>query len=402
VSFAQEALASPHADAPCWCAPSSLLCDLPAPPPTPPLTLTPPTPPLTLTPTPTPTPTMTPARRFPPVHIYSCWHDVFLSQAIKDYAALAPHQPACRLIVGAHDHWSCARPEHLSLILRVVLDCLQTHLPPVGGGAATPAAGSLRRAGCLPLRGFHGEGDAARPDAECTLPVQLCLLGSSRWVGYAAWPPPVTPTTLYLAHSHQLVSEPAPAAANPATAAAPLRYSYVYHPAEPTPAAGGPSFNPLNSGAADQRAIERRADVLVFSTAPLPSRLRLVGSVSLRLRLSASARSVDILGRLCLVTRRGSVNLCEGIISLVARPGEASIGGAAGRQVTLELGPVAADFEPGSQLRLHVASAAHPRWARNLCGDPDVAWAKRKSGAAACRVHVWADGSSALVLPREV
>ena len=31
---------------------------------------------------------------------------------------------------------------------------------------------------------------------------------------------------------------------------------------------------------------------------------------------------------------------------------------------------MAADFEPGSQLRLHVASAAHPRWARNLCGAP--------------------------------
>ena len=91
---------------------------------------------------------------------------------------------------------------------------------------------------------------------------------------------------------------------------------------------------------------------------------------------------------------------------------------------------MAADFEPGSQLRLHVASAAHPRWARNLCGaplylphispvsplhlpynphrwarnlcgDPDVAWAKRTSGCAACRVHIWADGSSALVLPRE-
>jgi len=42
-----------------------------------------------------------------------------------------------------------------------------------------------------------------------------------------------------------------------------------------------------------------------------------------------------------------------------------------------------------------------PRWARNLCGDPGVAWAQRTSGAAACRVHIWADGSSALVLPRE-
>ena len=47
VSFVQEALASPHADAPCWRAPSSLLCDLPGPPPTRPLTST-----LTSTPTP--------------------------------------------------------------------------------------------------------------------------------------------------------------------------------------------------------------------------------------------------------------------------------------------------------------------------------------------------------------
>jgi len=416
VGFVQEALVSPHADAPCWRTPSSLLCDLPAlPPPTPVTALAatppPPLPPSAATPTPSPTPTLTltsptptpPARLFPPVHIYSCWHDVFMAQAIVDYVTLAPHQPACRLIVGAHDHWSCARPEHLGLILRVVLDCLETHLPPAHhtdhATAGAAAAGSLRRAGCPPLRGFHGEGGAARPDAECALPVQLCFLGSHRWVGYAAWPPPVTPATLYLAHSRQLTGEPPPPAA---AATAPLRYSYVYHPAEPTPAAGGPSFNPLNSGAVDQRRIERRPDVLVFSTAPLPSHLRLVGHVSLRLRLSASARSVDILGRLCLVTRRGSVNLCEGIISLVARPGEASIGGAAGRQVTLELGPVAADFEPGSQLRLHVASAAHPRWARNLCGDPDIPWAERKSGAAACRVHIWADGSSALVLPSEV
>ena len=182
-----------------------------------------------------------------------------MAQAIVDYVTLAPHQPACRLIVGAHDHWSCARPEHLGLILRVVLDCLETHLPPAHhtdhATAGAAAAGSLRRAGCPPLRGFHGEGGAARPDAECALPVQLCFLGSHRWVGYAAWPPPVTPATLYLAHSRQLTGEPPPPAA---AATAPLRYSYVYHPAEPTPAAGGPSFNPLNSGAVDQRRIERR------------------------------------------------------------------------------------------------------------------------------------------------
>ena len=62
------------------------------------------------------------------------------------------------------------------------------------------------------------------------------------------------------------------------------------------------------------------------------------------IRVAASAPTVDLLGRLCLVTRLGSVNLCEGLVSLAAAPGEAAIGGAAGREVELELGPVAADF----------------------------------------------------------
>ena len=351
------------------------------------------------------------------MHIYTCWHDVFLAQAIRDYEALAPHQSACRLVVGAHDHWGTQRPAHLGLVLRFVMACLETHLPPRhppprrwfglaplsrarsrDGDDATPAPASLLRPRCPPLRGYHSAGGAARPAAECALPVQLCLLGTQRWVGYATWPPPVTRSTLYLTPTRQLASEPPPP---PPAGAPPPRCAYTYTPSEPTPAAGGPSFNPLNSGAHNQRAIERRPDVLVFSTPPLPRGLRLVGRVVLRLRVAASARAVDLLGRLCLVTPLGSVNLCEGLASLIVIPGEAAIGAGGGRQVTLTLGPVAAEFEPGTRLRLHVSSAAHPRWARNLCGDPEVPWAQRKAGAASCRVHVWADGSSALVLPLE-
>ena len=35
-----------------------------------------------------------------------------------------------------------------------------------------------------------------------------------------------------------------------------FRPGYHYNPARPTPAAGGPSFNPMNTGAKDQAMIE--------------------------------------------------------------------------------------------------------------------------------------------------
>ena len=94
----------------------------------------------------------------------------------------------------------------------------------------------------------------------------------------------------------------------------------------------------------------------------------------MQLRLWCTAPSVDIVSRLCLVTRNGrSTNLTEALTRVDALEGEATIGGAdvnpypiggsdanAGRLVTVILAPVAAEVGRGEKLRLQVCSLSRP------------------------------------------
>jgi predicted acyl esterase len=55
---------------------------------------------------------------------------------------------------------------------------------------------------------------------------------------------------------------------------------YRYDPADPTPAVGGPLFGLSGKrGAVDNRKLESRPDVLVYTTPPLGSHLEVIGSV---------------------------------------------------------------------------------------------------------------------------
>ena len=313
----------------------------------------------------------------PPLHLVSGWHDFFLPQALRDFEAAAAAQPDARLTVGPWDHWGQIRLLGQQHMLRAALGCLDANLRPAAPPRALP-----------PLPTYDDGGRAAE---EVGRAVQLCLVGSNRWVGLRAWPPPDAPppTPLYLGSGGALRWEAAPVP--------PSRVEYTYDPARPTPSAGGPSFNPLNAGARSQRAIERRPDVLVFTSPPLAAAAAIVGKVRLVLRASCAAPSIDLVGRLCLVggpaLGGGAVNLVEGALRL-HRPADGD-----GAEVAVELGPIAAEVPAGARVRLHVCSAAHPRWMRNLCDDPAVALCLQREGEKAA-VGVWVDDdASRLLLP---
>lgn len=94
----------------------------------------------------------------------------------------------------------------------------------------------------------------------------------------------------------------------------------------------------------------------------------------------------------------------QGLSRVDASPTESSIGaadGSLGRLVTIEIGPAAVEVGVGERLRLHICSAAHPRWMRNLCASPEVPLARQMSGdQAVCHVRVSVDEScAALWLP---
>jgi putative CocE/NonD family hydrolase len=96
------------------------------------------------------------------------------------------------------------------------------------------------------------------------------------------------------------------------TAGAPL--TYTYDPQNPVPTVGGRELS-LPAGPRDQRKIESRPDVLVFTSAPLPQPLEIVGRVKAVLYVASDAPDTDFIVRLCDVYPDGrSYNIAEGAL----------------------------------------------------------------------------------------
>lgn len=132
------------------------------------------------------------------------------------------------------------------------------------------------------------------------------------------------------------------------------------------------------AGAADQRGIEARDDVLCFTSGPLREPLEMIGGVRAHLALEAEAPDVDVVVRVTRVTPDGaSITLCDGITRASWRDSYAGDGlfepGHERRlvepgepfTVDVTLWATACVFAPGDRLRVHVAGSSFPRWDRN-------------------------------------
>src|SRR5437762_4342739 len=96
--------------------------------------------------------------------------------------------------------------------------------------------------------------------------------------------------------------------------------TFVFDPRNPVPTRGGPvCCNPkvFPWGPMDQRPVERRNDVLVYSTKPLKEDLEVIGPVKAALYVSTSARDTDFTAKLIDVFPDGYArNLSDGILRL--------------------------------------------------------------------------------------
>lgn len=185
-------------------------------------------------------------------------------------------------------------------------------------------------------------------------PVQIFVMGINRWRGEAEWPlrrAVVTPD--YLRAGGVLDRR------QPAAAEAPDRFDY--DPADPVPTVGGallmvPEFPP---GPRDQSRIERRDDVLVYTSAVLERDVEVTGPVEAHIWLASSAPSTDVVVRLCDVLPDGtSYNLTDGILRAKLTPGEAT-------ELVVDLWSTSNVFLKGHRMRVQVTSSSFPRWDRN-------------------------------------
>jgi len=305
----------------------------------------------------------------PGLHIGG-WYDIFLQGTLDAFSTLQ-HQggPGAagrqRLIVGPWVHSGVGDfdggeprvgdliypPNSVRNLLLDVRDFLDRWLR---GG--TPAVDAWPAAQVY-LMGAAGEAGAP----------------GNHWVALDEWPPPARILPLFLSQDKKLSFLPV----------SPGEQVLSIDPEDPVPTRGGAVLFPdleaggeaIGSGPRDQRELEAREDVLVFSTAPLRQPLTVMGRIRARIWLIPDTPDLDLSVRLTDVYPDGrSMLVVDGVQRARFRCGserECMLQPGEPVELEVDLWSTALVFNRGHRIRLSVAGTNHPRFEINPnTGEP--------------------------------
>lgn len=287
-----------------------------------------------------------------PAYCVGGWYDIFQGGTIRNYVGLKSRVPGERLVIGPWYHGP--------------FDGQAGELnfgPSAKGDTDTD---QLRWYDHL-LRGIDN-------GVEREKPVRIFVMGKNAWREEDDWPLARARSTQYFLHSA--------GGANTRTGDGTLSTEpsaderadrYTYDPANPVPTRGGGlccDNDHLPSGAFDQRSVEERQDVLVYTTPAFSSDFEVTGPITAELYLSSSAVDTDFTAKLVDVWPNGFVqNLTEGILRVryrnsqahpeLMKPGEVY-------KVRIDMWNTSNVFLSGHKLRVEISSSNFPRFDRNL------------------------------------
>ncbi len=237
-------------------------------------------------------------------------------------------------------------------------------------------------------------------------PVKLFVMGINQWREEDDWPLARAHNTKYFLHSNgKANSARGDGVLVTATPRSDKPDQYVYDAANPVPTVGGPlccDWEHLGPGPRDQRAVEARSDVLVYSTPPLEQDMEVTGQIQLELFANSSAVDTDFTAKLVDVGPDGfAQNLTEGIVRARYRDSQEKAALMNPGQIytfTVDLWATSNVFRKGHTLRLEVSSSNFPRFDRNQNTGENAAVAG-KSVPATNTIYHDAEHPSALILP---
>ena len=174
------------------------------------------------------------------------------------------------------------------------------------------------------------------------------------------WPPPATETPAFLTASGGLTPD-RPEDAN-------AKLTYQYDPADPVPTIGGANLV-LAKGSMDQREVEDRPDVLLFTSDVLGEPVEVTGHIKARLWISSDCPDTDFTAKLTDVYPDGRSQLiCDGIQRARYRrsletpeplePGEVY-------ELEIDMWSTSIILNRGHRIRLAISSSNHPRFSAN-------------------------------------
>ena len=221
-------------------------------------------------------------------------------------------------------------------------------------------------------------------------PIRIFVMGANLWRNETQWPPEGIEYVNFYVHSGGKANtfngdgslSPEPPVSEPPDL-------FLYDPRRPVPTTGGPlaggDYGLGERGGFDQRPVEARDDVLVYSSQPMDQDTEVTGPVSVTLYAASSAPDTDFTAKLVDVYPSGeAINLTDGIIRARYRESFSAPKPIQPGQVyeyTIDLVAISNVFLKGHRIRLEISSSNFPRFDRNLNTGEDVASAREPSPA---------------------
>jgi putative CocE/NonD family hydrolase len=289
-----------------------------------------------------------------PAYHLTGWYDTLLNGTLRNFAGLRRHARSARarenqrIVIGP---WTHARPTPRSTT--------------IGDVDFGPTAGFDLEA--LMYDWFDYWLKNAQTPGLSRAPVRLFVMGANVWRDEQEWPlARAVPTPFYFHSAGAANSLDGNGSLSHAKPGDEPPDRFVYDPWHPVPTGqrGGYSRTP-----SDQRGVEMRQDVLVYTSAPLETAVEVTGPIEVRLWAASSATDTDFTAKLVHVLPDGTARmLTDGILRaryresktrpVLLRPGQPE-------ELRIDVGATSNLFGAGHRIRVEISSSNFPRFDRN-------------------------------------
>lgn len=323
-----------------------------------------------------------------PTTSFGGWFDIFVMGTINGYIGMRNHgstqvaRDGARLIIGPWGHGASQNFGDFDFTPEAYVDQFQEEL----------------RFYDYHLKGIdNGLGEDK--------PVKLFYMGSNKWRGEDDYPIPGTDyRNLYLTSNGSANSvrgdgflkfdQPAGSGVD----------TYRYDPLNPVLTLGGNNCcgAPTVAGPRDQRPLERREDVLVYTSESLEEPLTIAGPVNMKLFAATNGRDTDWMIKLMDVHPDGTSRpIAEGMLRAKFREGLDEIHLLTPNQVyefDIEMTGTANVFQSGHRIRVDITSSNFPQFDRNP-NTGEALGSSSKTKVALQTIHHGGSRLSHIILP---
>ena len=204
--------------------------------------------------------------------------------------------------------------------------------------------------------------------------VTYYTMGSNKWQTSDVWPPAgAQPMTFHLSSGGRANSLNGDGQLTAAPPDADTPDVFTYDPMNPVPSYGGNvccTGNAITAGSFDQRKMESRHDILVYTSEPFKEGIEVSGPITPTLYVSSDAKDTDFTVKVLDVYPDGrAFNLDESIQRMRYRDGyDKKVWMEKDKVYKVTLQPLNTSnyFAAGHRLRIEVSSSNFPRFDRNL------------------------------------